>query len=660
MLTKLYIGTELADYNDRFNVLFSIGDIRNSDIGNNNKSYTLSLPNTRTNRNLLKHINQPDSVSEPDSLGRLYLGEILVISGKVKVLDHNDTYTKIIIDSDGWIDGIKDKKLTDLDLSAYDHTFSAANIEASWSASYPAYRYPMIYFGGLVSGESGSGANWLASDFIPMVSIVTLINKILEPYNIVSSWLSESFVKDLFLACSQKLADADFTKEKKLLTNVDSYLDNYDTFTGSGVFMVDIAKNLELPNETTDEGADWVSDTYTVPVTGTYRFKANVICTNTGYGNPSVEINDEILDLYIRRNSTDIATHESPTYSSTELIDAVEVNLDTGYFYAEAGDTVKLYGHIRVYATATGTQTVSIYTNVTTYLENTWSESNRFMGTGYPVELDKILPDMTQLDFLSRIKGIFNLKFWLDKSKNNLYIEPWDSFVTGNVINLTDKVDNADFPAELISQNFGKKIIMRFAKDNNDVSFSEYLKTNDDLPGQKEINLTSNFASEDTQYMDCEFPTVMTGKNYTLADYTLDVPVIWKDIPIYPFDIYERLGDFNPRIVEWKGLTSGLSWYFEGASKSTYPKIAPLDFSAIFTSYWIKHFHYIDKGKLYTVKVKITPSFLNQFFTVVDTAGKEAFRATYCIEINGINNYFYLQKMTTDGSLAELELIRKQ
>jgi len=662
MKTKLYIGTDLADFDEAFNVVFSIGDIRNDQFGNNNKSYTLNLPLTKTNKKLLKYINQADVTSEPEDTGRLYLGELLIISGVVKVLNVDDNHAKIIIESDTWIEELKDRKMTELDLSSHDHTFNPTNIVASWSASYPAYRYPMIYFGGLISGENGGSANWLTGDFIPMISIVTLINKILEPYTIVSSWLAESFIKDLFILCNQKVADEEFIQNKALQAQVNLSTDNYDTGSSSTNIMVEILKDIQFSNEITDEGEDWITDTYTVPETGTYRFKTSITMVNTAYENPNLTINQEEFTIDINKNGSSQASFDAGVYSSTELIDDVTVELDTGYIYCEAGDliTVAIYATVSVTVNS-GTQTITIYTvPIYSFVENVWGMANRFLGSGYTISFEEMLPDITQVDFLSIIKKIFNLKFWMDKSKQNLYIEPWDDFVSSTVIDLTDYVDNTDFPVDIISKEFNKTIIMRFTGDDKDKSFEEYLNVNTELPGQKEISLTSNFAKQDITYKDCEFATILTGKNYTLQDYSIDIPIIWKEVPVSPYTIFERLADFKTRIVEWKGLTGGLSWYFESSSKSTYPKIEALDFSDIYNSYWIKHYHYVDKGKIYTVKIKLTPQFLNQFFTVVDTAANEGFRPTYKITIKGIENYFFLQSMTTDGDIAELELVLKQ
>lgn len=133
MNIKFYIGSELLDFNEEFNVMFSIGDINNLSFGNANKSYTLNIPLTKTNRKILKFITDPSVKTEIASIGRLYIGELLVMAGTVYFMGYNGNSAQVILKSDDWIDALKDKKMTSLDLSAYDHLFTSQNVVDSWS-----------------------------------------------------------------------------------------------------------------------------------------------------------------------------------------------------------------------------------------------------------------------------------------------------------------------------------------------------------------------------------------------------------------------------------------------------------------------------------------------------------------------------------------------
>jgi hypothetical protein len=661
MNIKLYIGTELADFNEVFNVMFSIGDIREISFGNSNKSYTLNLPLTKQNKRLLSFITQTDVKTEQSATGRLYIGEQLIISGLVIVSSYNEYYAKVIISSDDWIDALKDLKMTALDLSASDHSLTNANVEGSWTASYPMYRYPMIDFGGLQSGEVGTYAKWFPTDFIPMVSVAQLMAKILEPYTISSSWIATSFVKDLFVVCREQIANNEFTQNKQLNVAVQASGDNTNSGTSSTVMMVELAKNLVFNTITTDQGNDWTTyNTYTVPVTGTYRFEGSVTLVNTADGNASLTITDEQVVIEIRQNGSSIKQVASAAYVATELINAVTYTIDSGYVHLEAGDAITLNLLARCYVTINaGSQTVTINTGIATTFENVWGNANRYPGLNKNISLEEMLPDMTQVDFLAAIRDIFNLRFWMDKQNRTIYIEPWDSFLSSTVVDLDEYIDYENIDSELISNNYNEKIVLKWKDDTSDKAYEEYLKENVSGPDSKEITLTSLYAKKGIDYREHPFSSVIMGYNHSTYNGTYAAQ-IWNEIPVYPFTTFDRKVGFNTRIVSWKGLTSTYNWNFDGTNKASYPKIEGIDFTDMYSDYWQKLFHYIDKGKVLTVRMKVNPLFLNQFYAVVGTATSQGFRPTYSITINGIKNYFFLQRVTSDGTIAELEMVLKQ
>lgn len=662
MNTKLYIGTEQADFNELFNVVFSIGDIRELSFGNQNKSYTLNLPLTKTNKRLLKCISQADVKSEQSAKGQLYLGESQIITGTVIILEYTEFVAKLIINSDDWMDPLKESKMSTLDLSAQDHVLNNTNVEASWSASYPFFRYPMIDYGGLQSGEFGSTAKWYPSDFVPMISVAQLIAKILEPYTINSAWLATSYIKDLFILGREIIAADDFIIAKGLEVKVTASADNYDSNTGSGPYLAStINKNIEFKTTILDEGSDWSSyTTYTVPVTGTYRFKASVTMYNGAYGNGQITILDEDFVIEIRKNGTAIATWDAGAYSGTELLDGKTGEADTKMVHLASGDTITAHLYAWVYGSLSTSQTITIYTTLATKLKNFWSAANNYAGIGKTISLEEYLPDITKLDFLSAIRDIFNLRFWFDKQKRTIYIEPWDSFLSATVVDLTPYIDYDSIDTEIISKSYSKTITLCWKNDESDQAYIEYLKTNIFGPGRKEISMNSIYTKPVTDYREQPWSSLITGFNQTLGDASTPVPRIWNTLPITPYIIYDRKVGFNTRIIEWKGLTSGFSWNYDGTTKTQYPKIQGIDLVSTYTDYWQKLFHYIDQGKLYTLKIKVNPVLLNQFFTVIVTAASEGFRPTYQAIIAGIKNYFFLQKITSDGQKAELELILKQ
>lgn len=659
MQVKLMIGTEQADFNEVFNVMFSIGDIRQINFGNANRSYTLNIPLTKTNKRLLKHIIQPAVKTEQSATARLYIGEILAISGALKIQSYDDYFCKAIIESDTWIEDLKDKKMTELDLSASDHLLTHQNVEDSWSASYPVYRYPMIDFGGLQSGESGSSAKWFPTDFIPMIKVAELITKILSPYTIFSSWLATAFVKDLFILGKETIAPESFTKGKALEADCTGESGNADTVTvaASASDTAELTDHVIMfSNVVTDEGVDYSGPTgvYTVPETGTYRFYATVIVRSNGNTSPFTETNGN-MTLTIKQTGSASRTLKSVTAAS--IVNNSSHILDSGYCYLVAADEITIQA--TMYSTATNGGAVpadlTIDIEGTSAVKLIWGNANRYSGLNKNISLEEMLPDMLQVDFLAAIRDMFLLRFWMDKQKRTVYIEPLSSFNSSTVINLTSLINYENKEGELISPNYYKELLLKWKDDTSDEAYKEYMKYYTTSYGEKEISLSSIYTIKGKETKESIFSSIVEGPCYPISSGTVNLPRIFETFPVDPYIIFDRKTDFNTRLVEWKGLTAGLTWYYESETKTDYPKIAGVTWTYIYENFWLKPLHLIDKGKIYTYRMKIKPSYLNQFFTVVATAGSEGFRPIYQIG----DDYYYLQKVTSDGVTAELEMILK-
>jgi hypothetical protein len=516
----------------------------------------------------------------------------------------------------------------------------------------------------VISAEMGAMANWLPNDFIPMLSITQLMAKILEPYTVNSAWMSSTYAKNLFILGREILAPDAFIQNKALEVSVTAAADNDQTnnITTGNSLDVTLSKSLEFKTETKDEANCFTTyDTYTVPETGTYNFKLDMTLRNTAYGNSNLTITAEAVIISILKNGTPIAQFTTAAYSGTELLHGKNFLLNSGFLHLVTGDVIRVYLSCHCNSTniGAGTESVSIGTTTATAFQNTWSSVNRYPGLDKPINLEDYLPDITKLDFLTLIRDIFNLKFWFDKMKRAIYIEPWDNFVSGTVVDLTPFIDCEDMPGAPISPNYSKSNILKWKTDDGDVAFLQYLKTNVVGPGQKEVTFASIYAKQQIDYKEHPWSSIISAPSWFLQG-TLAIPRIWNQDPVVPYIIYDRKAGFNTRIVEWKGLTAGMTWQYQGASQSTYPKIQGLDWTDIYNSFWQKHYHYADQGKLYTLRIKINPLLLNQFFTVVNTATDEGFRPTYQVTMKGIKNYFYLQRITSDGERAEVELIPKQ
>jgi hypothetical protein len=245
----------------------------------------------------------------------------------------------------------------------------------------------------------------------------------------------------------------------------------------------------------------------------------------------------------------------------------------------------------------------------------------------------------------------------MDKFRQVIYIEPWDQFLTSTVIDLTNYIDFENKEPELISNYYSKITSLKWKDDTSDYAYNEYLKTGVS-PGTKDITMTSIYSKPGIETKEHLFSSIITGNNAVIASY-INTPKIHKEEVVPGLTVFDRLVNFNTRLVKWDGMTAGLSWYYGGVLKNTYPKVEGLLWSDIYSGYLMKFYHYIDKGKLFTIRMKVKPGMLTQFFTVVTTATSEGFRPVYKITIENNDHYFFLQKITSDGNTCELELILK-
>ena len=88
--------------------------------------------------------------------------------------------------------------------------------------------------------------------------------------------------------------------------------------------------------------------------------------------------------------------------------------------------------------------------------------------------------------------------------------------------------------------------------------------------------------------------------------------------------------------------------------------MATPDMSDMYDEYLLKDWNRIEKNKIVTVTLVLTPAEIMKFMTVVGTAPwNEGFRATYKLNIEGVDMFFICSKIITDGDRVQAEFIQK-
>ena len=199
MLRLTIDGNEIELYeNEPVNLSYQFADIQQINASSSSFSQTFRVPLTKKNQDYFGAVNEfgliPDWDPKTKVDAELTYNTIPVMRGFVQVKaiyvqkgKYADVELVFFGETANLSRDIGDGMLTDLDLSSYDHTLNATNIEASWSGSLSsgAIRYGLI----------DKGQNWFANqtdniwsasnplehgDFTPYFRVSKLLEEILE------------------------------------------------------------------------------------------------------------------------------------------------------------------------------------------------------------------------------------------------------------------------------------------------------------------------------------------------------------------------------------------------------------------------------------------------------------------------------------------------
>jgi hypothetical protein len=293
--TEIYIEEQkidlLQDISTEFT--YAIDDV--SEFGSRNTSFskTISIPGTATNNlvfgyifelnnanftdNTLPNVGYNFNVSKQANC-KIFIDKVQIFKGTLRILE-------IVIDKEtieyqcsvfgelgGFITTLGNKRLTgninpqdDLDFSAYNHTYSVANISASWdNPGGSGYYYPLIDYGNVSTGQYGvAKKDFQYTTFRPALYVKQYIEKIFAgtDYTFNCPFFDSDLFKRLIIPHNQTNITAlnntslDANADIQLInTNLNTFVEF--TMVTAGSFTLDITKQLftytGTPTITTD------------------------------------------------------------------------------------------------------------------------------------------------------------------------------------------------------------------------------------------------------------------------------------------------------------------------------------------------------------------------------------------------------------------------
>jgi len=293
--TEIYIEERkidlLQDISTEFT--YAIDDV--SEFGSRNTSFskTISIPGTANNNLIFGYIFELNNANFTDNtlpnVGynfnvskqancKIFIDKVQIFKGTLRILE-------IVIDKEtieyqcsvfgelgGFITTLGNKRLTgninpqdDLDFSAYNHTYSVANISASWdNPGGSGYYYPLIDYGNVSTGQYGvAKKDFQYTTFRPALYVKQYIEKIFAgtDYTFNCPFFETPLFKRLIIPHNQTNITAlnntslDANADIQLInTNLNTFVEF--TMVTAGSFTLDITKQLftytGTPTITTD------------------------------------------------------------------------------------------------------------------------------------------------------------------------------------------------------------------------------------------------------------------------------------------------------------------------------------------------------------------------------------------------------------------------
>ena len=260
--TEIYIEDNrldlLQDISTEFT--YTIDDI--TDFGTKNTSFskTISLSGTARNNQIFGFVFDIGNANEFDETKPnvnynfnasksakciIYIDKVQIFKGTLRILE-------IVVDKEtieyqcsvfgelgGLMNAIGNKKLEDLDFSAYNHVYNTTNITASWDAARgEGYYYPLIDYGNVSTNK----VDFQYTTFRPAIYIKEYIDKMFAniDYTYECDFFETDYFKRLVIPHNQKqLTKTTSDLNNALLTAPQEVLNisfvRFTTVTGSGL-----------------------------------------------------------------------------------------------------------------------------------------------------------------------------------------------------------------------------------------------------------------------------------------------------------------------------------------------------------------------------------------------------------------------------------------
>ena len=444
--TEIYIEEQkidlLQDISTEFT--YAIDDV--SEFGSRNTSFskTISIPGTATNNLVFGYIFELNNANFTDNtlpnVGynfnvtkqancKIFIDKVQIFKGTLRILE-------IVIDKEtieyqcsvfgelgGFINQLGNKRLEDLDFSAYDHTYSVANISSSWdNPGGSGYYYPLIDYGNVSTGVNGVlKKDFQYTTFRPALYVKEYIQKIFADtdYTFDCSFFNSALFNRLIIPHNQTTITAlnntslSATANERSMNLTSSPYVEY-TIVTAGSFTLDGTGQLFTYGGATLTTNIQITLTGSVAIYDPNQPNYSVILKKNG-----LEIGRQDFDASVRPLMSCNFTVQGVTFNNTDTMQ------------------VEILGTLMVIDIVYGE--ISVTTSTPTQVQ---------INLGETITINDTIPKgIFQRDFFLSIVKMFNLYVYENKfNDKELVISPFVDFyatTSATALDWTNKIDRA-------------------------------------------------------------------------------------------------------------------------------------------------------------------------------------------------------------------------
>lgn len=429
MRTEIYIENQRLDLTEDVDTDFTytIDDI--NDFGSKNTSYskTIRVAGNANNNAIFGNVfdlNNANFTSEnapnvgvnynasKNAQCRIFIDGIQIFKGALRILeivkDGSSLFYEcsVIGDLGGFMSALGNKKIEDLNFSAYNTAWNWTNITNSWdSINGSGVYFPLIDYG----NTSTDKVNFSYTAFRPAIYVKEILQKIQADsgYTWDFPLLSTSLMNRLVIPNNQRLVNK--------VSNI-AFNSNFNTTLSSNQFLpltVTTAGSFTGSNPATYTGS---TNTFNISCKPVLQVKSPIPVAATFYLYKGSTILKQV-DLYV--------TNNTQTYNLDLSVDNISLS-NTNQLSVQVSTNVTQYqlfsGEFKL-TTALSTEVAVIYDEV--------------------LDINQCIPrGIFQRDFFISIAKLFNLYIYDDPvDSKKIIIKPYIDFYSGTIQDWTNKVD---------------------------------------------------------------------------------------------------------------------------------------------------------------------------------------------------------------------------